>query len=247
VYCLRDYVTHTDLQLDVYKRCIDAFPEAEEVWPHGIGEPLLYPWIVEAVQYAADAGMKVILYTNASLLTEEIGLALVDAGLTRMVFSVDAADPQTYALLRPGLSWNAVVYNAERFCKLSDMHTTARITVTIANKDLKREITEFWINAGVNNVKLVPVNDIPTLDFSPLHSSVQNSVDCVHPYEHFILRVNGDVVPCCRDRWSHYKMGNVNGQHPRAIWEGDTWRKLRVSMASGHNYPRLCDICKAVC
>ena len=247
VYCVRDMIGNHDMPLEVYKRCIDAFPEVEEVWPHGIGEPLLYPHIVEAVKYAADADMKVIMYTNATLLKEDISKALIDAGLTRMVFSVDAADPITYAKLRPGLDWTKVVENTERFCRLSDgMHTTARITVTPKNKDQTNEIVKFWMDKGVTSVMLAPVNDIPSFDFAPLWSSKQDRVDCDNPHEHFIVRVNGDVVPCCRDRWLHYRMGNVNEQDPRAIWEGANWRGLREAMLSGQNYPRLCDICKGV-
>lgn len=246
VYCDRDMVDNRDMPLDVYKRCIDAFSDAEEVWPHGIGEPLLYPHIVEAVQYAASVGMKVVMYTNASLLTEKMSRALIDAGLTRMVFSVDAIDPYTYAKLRPGLNWGQMILNIERFCWLADgMHTTARITVTQDNIKSLDDVW-FWIDRGVTTVKRVPVNDIPSSDFAPLRSCKQRVVDCTHPYEHFIVRVNGDVTMCCRDRWVHYKMGNVNEQDPRAIWEGDIWQGLRESMSLGLDYPRLCDICKGV-
>lgn len=244
VYCVRDIVGSFDMPLDIYKSCVDAFPKAEEMWPHGIGEPLLYPHIIEAIEYAAAAGMKVILYSNCTLLDKEMAHALVDAGVTRMVFSVDAADAETYAKLRPGLNWKCVVDNVKYFCSISSRPLSiARITVTPENRGQQKEIAKFWRGHGVDAVKFRPEVFMPPLDFAPLWSCEKDTVDCRAPHSHFIVRVNGDVVLCCRDYWAHYKMGNVNEQHPVEIWNSEIRTRLRKSVIDGEDYPRLCDLC----
>ena len=47
----------------------------------GLGEPLLNRHTLDFTRQAVDAGFEVTLSTNASLLTEEKGAALLDAGL----------------------------------------------------------------------------------------------------------------------------------------------------------------------
>jgi organic radical activating enzyme len=58
------------------------------------GEPLLYPDIVEVVDYVARLGMKPLLLTNGQHLTPELGKALKDAGLVRFHFHVDSGQPR---------------------------------------------------------------------------------------------------------------------------------------------------------
>lgn len=246
VYCVRDLITPEDMPWETYTRCIDAFPEAEEVWPHGIGEALMYPRIVDAIAYATNAGMKTILYTNCSLLTEEMSKGLINAGLTNMVFSVDAADADTFSKLRPGLDWDTVMRNAANFIVMGRgrVHITNRATIAPENQDQRDEIISFWKAMGVDKVRLPKEVFMPALDFSPLWSSERDRVECKAPHSHFIVRANGDAVPCCRDYWAHYKMGNVNEQEPREIWKSDKWERLRKSLLDGQNYPRLCDMCK---
>lgn len=243
VYCVRHIIGSYDMPFEMYKAAIDAFPEAEQVWPHGIGEPLLYPHIVEAVEYATRAGMATILYTNGTLLDEKMGKALLGAGLTRMVLSVDAADPKTYAMLRPGLDFDRLVANADAWFKLvgNRVTTWARITQTPENLGQAGKIRRFWSQRS-HYVWFRPEVYIPEQDFSPLwsHGKIQS---CPSPHRHFTVRANGDVVLCCRDYWGHYKMGNLNEDNPVDVWESHRFQGLRKAMRTGRRYPHLCDVC----
>jgi MoaA/NifB/PqqE/SkfB family radical SAM enzyme len=57
------------------------------------GESLLHPDLVELVRYIAGRGMTPFVNTNGFLLTEEIILALNEAGLYAMQLSIDNARP----------------------------------------------------------------------------------------------------------------------------------------------------------
>ena len=59
------------------------------------GEPLLYPHLVEVVDFIARLGMKPLLLTNGERLTPDLGKALRDAGLVKFHFHVDSGQPRT--------------------------------------------------------------------------------------------------------------------------------------------------------
>ena len=56
----------------------------------GLGEPLLYPKIIDAVELVKNLSDKVKITTNGILLTEKLIDKLVDAGLTHIEISIDA-------------------------------------------------------------------------------------------------------------------------------------------------------------
>lgn len=64
------------------------------------GEPLLQPRLREAASRIAGLGMLAHLITNGVLLTERLGLELVDAGITGLTMSLDATDPRMYEATR---------------------------------------------------------------------------------------------------------------------------------------------------
>jgi MoaA/NifB/PqqE/SkfB family radical SAM enzyme len=69
----------------------------------GFGEPLTHPRIVDFVRQASAAGLSTEVITNGLLLTRDLGLALIEAGLNRLVLSVgcgEAVVEQSVANLR---------------------------------------------------------------------------------------------------------------------------------------------------
>jgi MoaA/NifB/PqqE/SkfB family radical SAM enzyme len=68
----------------------------------GIGEPLMHPHIVEMLRSAHDLGLQTELITNAQLLDETLATGLVDAGLDRIVISLDGTTQEGLAANRLG-------------------------------------------------------------------------------------------------------------------------------------------------
>ena len=62
----------------------------------------------------------VYLNTNANLLTDRLGKALLDAGLDRISFSVDGYRKEQYAKHRPGGNFGKVRYNIMNFLSHRD-------------------------------------------------------------------------------------------------------------------------------
>src|SRR5205807_772058 len=72
----------------------------------GGGEPMLHPHLVEMIEYAKKKNARIWLNTNGSMfgpfpkLREKL-VRIIRAGTDLIEFSMDAADPDTYAQLRP--------------------------------------------------------------------------------------------------------------------------------------------------
>ncbi len=58
----------------------------------GFGEPLAHARIVDLVRTASRAGLTTEVVTNGALLTRDLGMALIETGLTRLVLSVGCGD-----------------------------------------------------------------------------------------------------------------------------------------------------------
>jgi MoaA/NifB/PqqE/SkfB family radical SAM enzyme len=100
---------------ELFRQALSHLPHAYRVMLVGLGEPLLHPRIAELVAVAASDKRRVGLVTNAMSLDEATGQALLDAGLSSIAFSIDAADQQTAQKLRPGTDIDQVVRNLRVF------------------------------------------------------------------------------------------------------------------------------------
>ncbi|MGC9197166.1 MAG: radical SAM protein, partial [Syntrophobacteraceae bacterium] len=90
------------MKLDLYKKCIDdmtRFGDQLKVLRFvGMGEPLLHKNIAEMIAYAVErrVAKRVELLTNGSLLTRPMSDALIQAGLSRMVISLQGITGDKY-------------------------------------------------------------------------------------------------------------------------------------------------------
>lgn len=88
---------------ELYTVLIDEVaPYAHTAIFHFQGEPLLSPHLPHMVAYAHSKRMFTMLSTNAQLLTPERADALAQAGLDRIIISVDGLTPATYEHYRRG-------------------------------------------------------------------------------------------------------------------------------------------------
>ncbi len=71
---------------------------ARQVHFHVMGEPLLYPDLIEAVRMARGNGLETWVTTNGSLLTPEVLTDLAEARLAHLTLSLQTPDAATFAL-----------------------------------------------------------------------------------------------------------------------------------------------------
>jgi len=108
----------------------------------GIGEPLAHPRIAEMVGQAKKIGSPVELITNGTLLTRDMSLRLLEAGLNMLWVSLDGATPESYADVRLGSALPQVLANIAAFRKALQTEYTQRATLGIVFVAMKRNIAD---------------------------------------------------------------------------------------------------------
>jgi hypothetical protein len=85
---------------------------------HLAGEPLLHPKCVKYINMLADAGVDVVVSTNAIPLTEGLAKSLLGSKLHRLILSVDGVTPETYEKIR-GMNFNTMQKNVDRLLEMA--------------------------------------------------------------------------------------------------------------------------------
>lgn len=85
------------LDFDTMKEVVNDFAElgVEGVEISGGGEPLMYPQIIQAIAYMRGKGLKIGIFSNGTLLTEELAEFLVQ-NLLFLRIAFDAGTAETY-------------------------------------------------------------------------------------------------------------------------------------------------------
>ncbi|OHD87895.1 MAG: radical SAM protein, partial [Sulfuricurvum sp. RIFCSPHIGHO2_12_FULL_44_8] len=204
----------------------------------GGGEPTLHPNAVELIEYAKKAGAKVGLITNGSKFTKENSIRLLEAGVDMIEFSVDAADPETYARARKGLDWEKLLQNVKRMVELRNkLKSPSKIIASGVNQkgvDIEM-VAKFWepivdnfqkrkyLTWGIND----PSNSADQTPYLP----PEQMIPCPFIFERLNIDSRGKVMVCGFDIAAVTDMGNVHEKTIKDIWHGkgfEYYRKMHL-------------------
>lgn len=231
---------------------------ADEVGEHGAilrftggGEPLLHKKLLDYVAYAKQVGCQVGLITNGSLMTEEKAARLLDCGIEMIEFSVDAADRETYAIVRKGLDFDKTLANVKRTVALRNQKKAGtKIIASVVNQkivaDKIEQIVDFWEKI----VDAVQVRKYLTFDINDLENSgnlipyLEPSAPCPFPFDRVLIDTSGDIRFCNYDIKARTNWGNVLKASIASVWKGERFRWLREIHRNGEYFKmRICANC----
>ncbi len=147
------YITDKHISWEMYEKII---LEAEKyncpsLNPQGVNEPLLDQNLEDYIKFAKKHGfIDIMMNTNATLLSEERSKKLVDSGLTRLRFSLDALTKETYEKIRVGANHEKVMRNIDRFIEIRDKNGNKLPFVGVnlvqmkTNEDEVHDFIEYW-------------------------------------------------------------------------------------------------------
>lgn len=104
-----------NMSFGMFKSIVDQYPNISRVVLHGIGEPLMVPYLPRMIRYLKDRGTYVLFNTNGTLLSARRGRDLIDSGLDELRVSLDAADPETFKAVRGKDAFDRIVTNVREF------------------------------------------------------------------------------------------------------------------------------------
>ncbi len=208
----------------------------------GLWEPLLSPDVPEIVARARALGLVDAMFnTNGLLLTEKTGRALLDAGLTKLMISLDAATPETYAVMRPGSDFAVVAANIENFLALRRRLGRALPLVrlsfcrTAVNAHELPAFLERW-EGKVDFFSIQTYGRYPGLTppgFPPDQPEPLPPGRCEQPHQRLLVRHNGQVLPCCDASGTTLVLGDIHTASLADIWRGARLAALREHLAKG--------------
>lgn len=202
----------------------------------GQGEPLLHREIMDFVRLAHDNGIFVSIISNGTVLTEELGVKLIKAGLDRMQFSFDSVDKKVYEGIRRGSNYEKTLKNILDFVALNEKmgHPCYVSIASVQSKkvaDKKEEFVKFWEKYPVDNVFLAPLSNLQGK--SNLKDQAKNQGErqlCILPWLSMSIKTDGSIVGCAHDYNDSYVLDKVVDSDIKEVWNGKKIKFLRSSL-----------------
>lgn len=218
---------------------------------HVNDEPLLVKDLPERVAFAKNNGfMDIFLTTNGTLLTLPRAIKLIDAGVTQVLFSIDAATPETYEKTRPGGRFKQVWDNIcalVQYKKENNLVLPA-LRASFVNSRLNAHERQFFIEKFSPLVDYVEIQGFSSYYLTNTHLIPQGAhpieeFSCNEPWRKLIIRSNGDVLPCCSFYGYEIIVGNIDRQSLKEIFQGDQCAELRKEFKEGKFSLSPCQAC----
>jgi len=222
----------------LFKKIINEMAEHDEIAlvPFFRGESLLHPGCVEMLKYAKTKNIAPIQFTtNATLLTEDVSIALMDIGIDFISFSVDSVDPEIYRSIRRGADLKKVLKNIETFCAVKRKRSASKpeIQVSVVRTENTRDRIDEFVGFWEDRVDRVRVYEEHSQDgnFGSLSQdkSPVHRLACMKPFTDMVIYWDGSVALCNHDWGRKNHIGNVNLNSISEIWTSEAYERIRSS------------------
>jgi hypothetical protein len=205
----------------------------------GLWEPLTSKDLPEIVAYGREKGLSEAMFnTNGLLLGETVAKELIQAGLTRIMVSLDAVTPATYAAMRPGSDLGLVEENILTLLALRRAAGSRLPLVRLSfclTKINQAELPAF-LGRWQNKADFFSIqsygrfdDEAPPLFPDDPSSPAPPSGRCAQPFKRLMVRHDSSVLPCCDLSGLGLTLGQA-GQGLQAIWDGPKISSLRDSL-----------------
>jgi radical SAM protein with 4Fe4S-binding SPASM domain len=242
------------MSLELFRRLLSQMHPAQGHYRplelHHLGESLVHPDVARFVALATERGLPTEMSVNPSHLSPTHARDLLDAGLRRIIVSLDGMDKETLAAIRgKAAKWEKAEPNLDHLLSLvAKMPDPPKVVIQMIdlarNRHQRDAFLRRWGTTGLPTVTAF----IKQLDGTDPDTGQMNAAPltylCSYPWRSVVVLWDGRVVPCCRDDDAHLVLGDLNHQSLREIWLGEPVRALREAhrqkqLAAGH----LCADC----
>ncbi len=230
-------------------------PYADYLYFHLMGEPLCHPKLDEFLRLAAEAGFRVILTTNGSLLPKKQELLLGSPGLHKVNISLHAFEANDLAVpfeeyLRGcfefGWAAEGKVLISYRLWNHGGQDTRNKEILAAMEHYFPQPWTQERHGQRIGNRVYLEYGD--KFDWPDLSAPDGGSgVFCHGLRDQIGILADGTVVPCCLDHEGDIALGNLFEQdldeilespRAKAIYEGFSQRKATEELCRRCGYAR---------
>ena len=231
------------------------------------GEPLLHPELDTLIGRCADHNLYSSTSTNAHHLTEARCHALIDAGLSRLIISIDGLTQATYSSYRIGGLLEKVMEGTQTMVQAKRQrgkgpHLVWQFLVVGPNEHEVPDLLRAAKDIGVDEVEIKtaqlddPHDGHPLLTESPQHRRydrdavtgqwvLRNDLEdaCWRMWQGAVITWDGRVVPCCFDKDAHHVMGSLKTERMADIWHNERYESFRRTLFAGRADIPMCTNC----
>lgn len=154
-----------------FRYILDQFPKLSWIGMTGIGSSFLNPDYIKMVMLVKKRNIYLEIYDHFDLLDEKISRQLIEAGVDRVIVSMDAATRKTYEKIRINANFERVIKNIR--------------TLYVLKKKMKAhypEITYHFIISKLNIGEILPYIDLVKELSSGENTSIYFT-SILHPFE----------------------------------------------------------------
>jgi radical SAM protein with 4Fe4S-binding SPASM domain len=231
------------------------------------GEPYLHPEFLNMVAHAEKNGIYTATSTNAHYLDKKKAEETVQAGLSRLIISVDGLDQKSYEKYRVGGSLEKVkngisnLVQAKKKLKSNTPYIIIQYLVMKHNEKDSKKVKAFAAELGANEAKLKTVQIYDYENGSELMPEMATNTryyqgedgryriknklynHCWKMWHSSVITWNGGVVPCCFDKDAKHVFGNVTDTPFSKIWTNNTYYNFRNMLFNSRKSIDICQNC----
>lgn len=231
------------------------------------GEPFIHPRLPEMIQLLKKEGFMVCVSSNMHFMDETTAYAIVNAGLDRIIISIDGTTQETYEQYRKKGNLNTVLHNTQTLTHVKKIlgkkkpEIIFQMLVTSYNET---QIEELHTLARQYSVDKVLLKTLQVYNYEKGHPLLPHNEKyaryyrksngqwalknayrnhCWRMWSSCVFTWDGQIVPCCFDKDAKYPMGNILQQDLPAIWKGALYNTFRRRLLQNRKSIDICTNC----
>ena len=252
------------MSLDIWHRVLSEIRDtAFVVQFYFQGEPLLNRDLPRMIREAHEAGLYTIVSTNAQAMTTDLAAQLIEAGLSRIIVSMDGLSQETYGAYRVGgnverckqaLRWLHDEKKRQHGHTLIELQCLRLRSNEHEWHELKKHYRAFGADRFVlktaqlydyeNGHALMPTNlryARYRIESDGRYHRKPMGKGCLRVWSGCVVTTTGEVLPCCYDKAHQYAYGNIMNRPLRELFCSE--KAIAFRRAAIKEQPPICKEC----
>lgn len=226
-------------------------PWTDFLYFHLMGEPLCHPQLYSFLDLAADAGFKVILTTNGTLLARHADRLCSAKGLHKVNVSLHAFEANDLAM-----TFDEYLDGCFSFGKQAEGKVLVSYRLwnhggaDAKNQEILEKMHSYfpepWVQEGrgIRIGQRIYLEHGDKFEWPDLSASVRSErVFCYGLRDHIGVLCDGTVVPCCLDHEGDVSLGNLFTEELDTILETPRAKAIYEGFSTGKAPEELCCRC----
>lgn len=228
-----------DIDVALYEKIINEIAAENKktiVRPFDGGEPFMRKDIEDLIRFAKQSGIEYVsINSNGLLITKERCEKLLESGLDHIEVSIDAATPETYAVIRRSKHYCKLIENINYLLARRDAtNNKMKVTVSFIKQRGNLHELELFHSRWQGKADGVCIREYHQhnrlIDGSGAYKVEQKTerYPCPYLWGRIIINHDGRVRFCESDwRSTESVVGDVNVQTIKEIWHGKAYGEVR--------------------